>query len=586
MGGSSASIKSQLSEWLSGNVGAQPMLKGPQALWMVGRNDDYTAGTTSMMKSTTGWGVGSGGAKIGPGPSTDGLIPLFSTKSEAEKELKNIQNEMADFRKTSARYDVSNVEWADFADLTKNIVKLYKGDGKSAPFEKMTRKQLLDFVLANKITYGNKGPMANKPILQNTSKNKKWLLDRMLTWEKNQDVNKISEFETRWNKLTFDDYSLPNPENVKELELISKDRAEFQARLTRYGKVKPEFSKFKDLSANAKKRARRLSGRYEELNDPSYNSSKHYEIDSELEGWRFTKNGGIVYSEGNLDSMIEVNGLDPALATGDWKGKEFPEFSENWEVIRIRNVSVLEADSRIEGFLLPDGKVLEIENPTNDGNLLTEKAYFREPTRAELDEQPFFNPAYRDKTKAGKSVGPTFKWSHLLYRNDVFGNKARQLPELLISNQHSFIDKNRKNPTKFNSTSTFQFARNYKIETGTGKKMSVRYVSRKAGEGLVIWKDKKIARKAAKEARKKGYLIRTVQVSGGFVNLAARRQHWPSYHPKYSEENREYLESKGIPMFKTKVKVGYGGSKGSVIDGTINKSKFPKKMNMYWRKKR
>ncbi len=582
MGGSSASIKSQLSEWLSGNIGAQ--VKPPNSLWMVGRND--APSSKSQFKTTTGWGVGSGGATIGPGPSTDGLIPLFSSKNEAERELKNIQDEMSDFRKTSARYEVSNVEWKDFAGVTKNISKLYKGDKKSAPFEKMSRKQLLDFVLANNITYGNKGPMANKPILQNTSKNKKWLLDRILKWEKNQDLDKISGFETRWNKLTFDDYSLPNkPENVKELQLIATDRAEFQSRLTRPDRVRPEFSKFKDLSPRAKKRARRLSGRFEDITE-NYSSSKTYVVDSELEGWRFTKNGGIVYSEGNIEGLIEVNGLDPALATGDWKGKEFPEFSENWQVVPVTDVSMLEADSRIEGFLLPDGKVLEIENPTNKGNLLTEKSYFREPTRSELDEQVFSNPAYRDRTKAGKSVGPTFKWSNLLYRNDVFGKGARQLPELLISNQHSFIEKTRKNPTKFNSTSTFQFARNYKIDSGTGKKMSVRYVSRKAGEGLVIWKDKKIARKAAKQARKGGYLIRTVEVSGGFVNLAARRQHWPSYHPKYSEENREYLESKGVPMYKTKVKAGYGGASRTVMDETINKSKFPKKMNSYWRKKR
>ena len=242
-----------------------------------------------------------------------------------------------------------------------------------------------------------------------------------------------------------------------------------------------------------------------------------------------------------------------------------------------RENAVIENDSRVEGLLLPDGQVIEISIPSNKGNLLDSDAYMKPPTKAMLDEQPFTNPAIQIGSKS------TIKWDHKLNRDEVFGNRRTPFPEIMISNEHSFIPtkNNRKNPLKFNSKTTFQFSRNYKIDTGTGKKMNVRYVSRKAGEGLVIWKDKKFARKAAKEARKRGYLIRTIPVSGGFVNLAARRQHWPEYHPRYSEANRDYLESKGIEMFK---RIRDGSIKGRKTD-EINKRRFPSNLKSYWYRK-
>tara|TARA_B100000579_G_scaffold347617_1_gene300780 strand:- start:17111 stop:19234 length:2124 start_codon:yes stop_codon:yes gene_type:complete len=60
-------------------------------------------------------------------------------------------------------------------------------------FEKMTRKQLIDYVVENKITYGNRGPMANKPILKNTNKNKAWLLDAVQKWNDAREVPAVAK---------------------------------------------------------------------------------------------------------------------------------------------------------------------------------------------------------------------------------------------------------------------------------------------------------------------------------------------------------------------------------------------------------
>jgi hypothetical protein len=65
------------------------------------------------------------------------------------------------------------------------------------------------------------------------------------------------------------------------------------------------------------------------------------------------------------------------------------------------------------------------------------------------------------------------------------------------------------------SDSTFKFARTF--TNSRGKKL--RYQSKNAGGGLVIWKNKLNARRAAHQARELGWLIRTVNVGGGWVNL-------------------------------------------------------------------
>lgn len=102
----------------------------------------------------------------------------------------------------------------------------------------------------------------------------------------------------------------------------------------------------------------------------------------------------------------------------------------------------------------------------------------------------------------------------------------------------------------FNPNSTFQFARTF----GNKKGQKIRYVSRKAGDGLVIWREQGFARLAAENARRKGYLIRTVPVAGGYVNLMAKRKHYfegqewfDEIQHGYTEENRKYLEERGIP---------------------------------------
>tara|TARA_B110000444_G_scaffold260076_1_gene305810 strand:- start:854 stop:2485 length:1632 start_codon:yes stop_codon:yes gene_type:complete len=101
----------------------------------------------------------------------------------------------------------------------------------------------------------------------------------------------------------------------------------------------------------------------------------------------------------------------------------------------------------------------------------------------------------------------------------------------------------------FNPNSTFQFSRKF----GNKKGQSITYVSRKAGDGLVVWREQGIARLAAANARKKGYLIRTVPISGGYVNLMAKRKHYfkgqewfDEIQHGYTDENKKYLEDRGI----------------------------------------
>lgn len=95
------------------------------------------------------------------------------------------------------------------------------------------------------------------------------------------------------------------------------------------------------------------------------------------------------------------------------------------------------------------------------------------------------------------------------------------------------------------SKSQFQFARSY----GEGK-FKTRYVSRKAGDGLVIWHSKDLAKRSAAAARERGYMIRTVPVANGYVNLAARRKHYPNWHPNWSQSNQNILEKEGIVRYK------------------------------------
>jgi hypothetical protein len=113
----------------------------------------------------------------------------------------------------------------------------------------------------------------------------------------------------------------------------------------------------------------------------------------------------------------------------------------------------------------------------------------------------------------------------------------------------------------FNPNSTFQFARTF----GNKKGQKIRYVSRKAGDGLVIWREQGFARLAAENARKKGYLIRTVPVAGGYVNLMAKRKHYfkgqdwfDEIQHGYTEENRKYLEERGIPASDTRTRYPKG----------------------------
>lgn len=76
-------------------------------------------------------------------------------------------------------------------------------------------------------------------------------------------------------------------------------------------------------------------------------------------------------------------------------------------------------------------------------------------------------------------------------------------------------DINKKASTSF-SKSGFAFSRTYKDKHGRSR----RYVSRNAGNGLIIWNDPTVARKIAKVGRSNGWLVRTIPVKGGYVNIA------------------------------------------------------------------
>ena len=127
------------------------------------------------------------------------------------------------------------------------------------------------------------------------------------------------------------------------------------------------------------------------------------------------------------------------------------------------------------------------------------------------------------------------------------------------------------------SKSQFQFARSY----GTGKS-KIRYVSRKAGDGLVIWNDKRAAKSAAAAAREDGYLIRTVPVASGFVNLAARRKHYPNWNPNWSQSNEDIMKAAGIPKYKSPQT---NEMKRLNIEPDVTRSMHPSSIREYWRRK-
>ena len=172
----------------------------------------------------------------------------------------------------------------------------------------------------------------------------------------------------------------------------------------------------------------------------------------------------------------------------------------------------------------------------------------------ELDSELFYDVAYVNYDKKSKKVGPELKWSARINSIDAFGGPAGNRlgvgieAAVLSSNSSRYIPKNtRDNPVKFNAKSTFQFSRSYLIDVGTKKKQRVTYKSRKAGDGLVIWKNKDVAKKAATVARSKGYLMRTVPVADGWVNLAAKRKNYPDWHPLYSKTNKNLIASGKLP---------------------------------------
>ena len=52
----------------------------------------------------------------------------------------------------------------------------------------LTKKQLMEqYIVKHQIPYPNRGPMANKPILKTTGKNKKWLIDRIIEFSRGKD---------------------------------------------------------------------------------------------------------------------------------------------------------------------------------------------------------------------------------------------------------------------------------------------------------------------------------------------------------------------------------------------------------------
>ena len=158
----------------------------------------------------------------------------------------------------------------------------------------------------------------------------------------------------------------------------------------------------------------------------------------------------------------------------------------------------------------------------------------------------FYNLGYLNVDNKSNRVGPELSWTSQLYSQDAFGPKSKNL--VLTSNERVYVGKNTKdNPVKFNPKNTFQFTRTYLIDVGTKKKQRITYKSRKAGDGLVVWKEQNVAKKAASAARSKGYLMRTVPVATGWVNLAAKRKNYPEWHPLYSKHNRNLIANGKLP---------------------------------------
>jgi hypothetical protein len=118
-----------------------------------------------------------------------------------------------------------------------------------------------------------------------------------------------------------------------------------------------------------------------------------------------------------------------------------------------------------------------------------------------------------------------------------------------------------------------QFKRTYKNADGK----SVTFASRIAGDGLVIWNNKSSARKIADIGRSRGWLMRTVPVAGGWVNLAAPRTHYQPFDSRYNDENRQILETFGVAQSRS------GGYRfGTVPDGFVDelqKTKSPRSLN-------
>lgn len=125
-------------------------------------------------------------------------------------------------------------------------------------------------------------------------------------------------------------------------------------------------------------------------------------------------------------------------------------------------------------------------------------------------------------------------------------------------------DENKKASTAF-SKSSFVFSRTYKDKHGRRR----RYVSRNAGQGLIIWNDPTVARKIAKVGRSNGWLVRTIPVKGGFVNIANK--------PKIDEMDG-WMDHKGLK--------GWGGNltKGEGSGDPFEK-KNSKPRGPYYRKK-
>lgn len=498
------------------------------------------------------------------GPTTDGLLQMHATRAEAEKELEMVKRELLDFEDIQADIRSSIRGWLE--EEVKDITEPILVD--------MVGRWLMDQIKDNE--YSN---MAGD---QSVEDGKAEMAERLLTQMNDPVISYDLDAIKKWleeNASPQKGYIANATDDLTDLQYGSMQGAqELLSEIKEWEIAEMAKARKAGYTFNGLDSDEIVQGR-QDVASRLLNQIDNLTID-EIKDWLKGENidwktdfeyGGV---EGAESLLYRIEDWEKEI-TGDYAIGNFLN----------RKEAVIENDSRVEGLLLPDGQVIEISKPSNKGNLLDADSYMKPPTKAMLDEQPFTNPAIQIGSKS------TIKWGHKLNRNEVFGNRRTPFPEIMMSNEHSFIPtkNNRKNPVKFNSKSTFQFSRNYKIDSGTGKKMNVRYVSRKAGDGLVIWKDKKFARKAAKEARKKGYLIRTVPVSGGFVNLAARRQHHPEWHPRYSEANKEFLESRGIPMFKKRGMVRkkgvWGGLEQDKRPPELNKARFPKQMRSYWHKR-